>query len=209
MTAEPIRIAVPALLVACLLAAGCVPGSAESADAGTSASTPYPPGAETPARGGAAWRAGRGIRRAGVRCRWRGAPEEPQGIRDGCWPGARVLWWRGGGSNSRPSHCERDALPAELPPHNGHYSSAKIARPGGPRARAGRRVRHGPQRANSVSISRRTCHARVDVSMATSSQVRLWPFFTGRTTLTSCARPSGRPPMRTDASAGSSLPHTV
>jgi hypothetical protein len=22
----------------------------------------------------------------------------------------------GGGSNSRPSHCERDALPAELPP---------------------------------------------------------------------------------------------
>src|SRR3569623_2854965 len=26
------------------------------------------------------------------------------------------LWWSGGGSNSRPSHCERDALPAELPP---------------------------------------------------------------------------------------------
>jgi hypothetical protein len=26
-------------------------------------------------------------------------------------------WWSGGGSNSRPSHCERDALPAELPPH--------------------------------------------------------------------------------------------
>src|SRR5437588_10622676 len=25
-------------------------------------------------------------------------------------------WWSGGGSNSRPSHCERDALPAELPP---------------------------------------------------------------------------------------------
>src|SRR5471032_696793 len=28
----------------------------------------------------------------------------------------RITWWRGGGSNSRPSHCERDALPAELPP---------------------------------------------------------------------------------------------
>ena len=27
-------------------------------------------------------------------------------------------WWRGGGSNSRPSHCERDALPAELPPRH-------------------------------------------------------------------------------------------
>src|SRR6266702_1833663 len=27
-------------------------------------------------------------------------------------------WWSGGGSNSRPSHCERDALPAELPPHD-------------------------------------------------------------------------------------------
>src|SRR5688572_17887369 len=28
-------------------------------------------------------------------------------------------WWSGGGSNSRPSHCERDALPAERPPHEG------------------------------------------------------------------------------------------
>lgn len=28
----------------------------------------------------------------------------------------RNSWWSGGGSNSRPSHCERDALPAELPP---------------------------------------------------------------------------------------------
>ncbi len=26
------------------------------------------------------------------------------------------IWWRRGGSNSRPSHCERDALPAELRP---------------------------------------------------------------------------------------------
>src|SRR5450759_539322 len=26
-------------------------------------------------------------------------------------------WWRRGGSNSRPSHCERDTLPAELRPH--------------------------------------------------------------------------------------------
>jgi hypothetical protein len=31
--------------------------------------------------------------------------------------GAWNLWWRGGGSNSRPPHCERGALPAELPPH--------------------------------------------------------------------------------------------
>src|SRR3954469_19595729 len=28
-----------------------------------------------------------------------------------------VIWWSGRGSNPRPSHCERDALPAELPPH--------------------------------------------------------------------------------------------
>jgi hypothetical protein len=28
----------------------------------------------------------------------------------------QFLWWRRGGSNSRPSHCERDALPAELRP---------------------------------------------------------------------------------------------
>src|SRR6476469_10707162 len=37
-------------------------------------------------------------------------------------PGAKPspfdTWWSGGGSNSRPSHCERDALPAELPPLN-------------------------------------------------------------------------------------------
>src|SRR6188472_4103943 len=26
-------------------------------------------------------------------------------------------WWRRGGSNSRPPHCERGALPAELLPH--------------------------------------------------------------------------------------------
>ena len=26
--------------------------------------------------------------------------------------------WSGGGSNSRPLHCERSALPTELPPQN-------------------------------------------------------------------------------------------
>ena len=31
---------------------------------------------------------------------------------------AQLRWWRRGGSNSRPSHCERDALPAELRPHD-------------------------------------------------------------------------------------------
>ncbi|MDF3055294.1 MAG: hypothetical protein K0Q74_1201 [Gammaproteobacteria bacterium] len=29
----------------------------------------------------------------------------------------RWKWWRRGGSNSRPRHCERRALPAELRPH--------------------------------------------------------------------------------------------
>ena len=29
-----------------------------------------------------------------------------------------VHWWSRGGSNSRPSHCERDALPAELRPQS-------------------------------------------------------------------------------------------
>src|SRR3984957_13306495 len=27
-------------------------------------------------------------------------------------------WWSGRASNPRPSHCERDALPTELPPHD-------------------------------------------------------------------------------------------
>ena len=40
-----------------------------------------------------------------------------------------VHWWSGGGSNSRPSHCERDALPAELPPHVKHSRIAALARP--------------------------------------------------------------------------------
>lgn len=31
--------------------------------------------------------------------------------------GDRGKWWRRGGSNSRPSDCEPDALPAELRPH--------------------------------------------------------------------------------------------
>ena len=35
------------------------------------------------------------------------------------WEVCVVRWWRRGGSNSRPSHCERDALPAELRPHDG------------------------------------------------------------------------------------------
>src|SRR5450432_2322462 len=36
---------------------------------------------------------------------------------------ALFIWWRRGGSNSRPSHCERDALPAELRPHGACNSS--------------------------------------------------------------------------------------
>ena len=53
--------------------------------------------------------------------------------------GSRSLcgWWRGGGSNSRPSHCERDALPAELPPHCDRKSS-KRRRGGGRGARIAR-----------------------------------------------------------------------
>src|SRR5690606_19055681 len=35
-------------------------------------------------------------------------------------PGLLLIgyWWSGRGSNPRPSHCERDALPAELPPRS-------------------------------------------------------------------------------------------
>src|SRR6185503_14965291 len=55
-------------------------------------------------------------------------------------------WWSGRGSNPRPSHCERDALPAELPPH---AKSAIITQParGRPLAPAPRRshARHPPR----------------------------------------------------------------
>ena len=46
----------------------------------------------------------------------------------GQFAGRERWWWRGGGSNSRPSHCERDALPAELPPHGNTDSSEKPQR---------------------------------------------------------------------------------
>ena len=39
---------------------------------------------------------------------------------------AVVSLWSGGGSNSRPSHCERDALPAELPPHKHHINTEVV-----------------------------------------------------------------------------------
>ena len=34
-------------------------------------------------------------------------------------------WWSRGGSNPRPSHCERDALPSELRPQQGCDSSLR------------------------------------------------------------------------------------
>src|SRR5438105_15542353 len=43
--------------------------------------------------------------------------------RPSLWP-KRTGQWSGGGSNSQPSHCERDALPIELPPQRvNHYRS--------------------------------------------------------------------------------------
>ena len=43
-----------------------------------------------------------------------GAPTNKKGRNES---GRRNEWWRRRGSNPRPSHCERDALPAELRPH--------------------------------------------------------------------------------------------
>jgi hypothetical protein len=45
-------------------------------------------------------------------------------------PGARATsrpngWWSRGGSNSRPPHCERGALPAELRPRNRWWSASR------------------------------------------------------------------------------------
>jgi hypothetical protein len=53
-------------------------------------------------------------RRSPVRC----SPRRRSLVRSPRGHGAlQMEWWRRGGSNSRPSHCERDALPAELRPH--------------------------------------------------------------------------------------------
>ena len=62
----------------------------------------------------------------------RGWPRERYGLRRECGGMRRAIpslspwgyrrktdeWWRRRGSNPRPSHCERDALPAELRPRN-------------------------------------------------------------------------------------------
>ncbi len=67
-------------------------------------------------------------------------------------PGFRIWWWRGGGSNSRPLHCERSALPAELPPRTGKNSN--IA------ARGAGLAPHRPAPAStSRSERRRSCRA--------------------------------------------------
>ena len=42
-----------------------------------------------------------------------------------------VHWWSGGGSNSRPLHCERSALPAELLPRNAAAGRQTHRRPAG------------------------------------------------------------------------------
>ena len=36
-------------------------------------------------------------------------------------------WWSRGGPNSRPPHCERDALPAELRPHTEQVVYTRVA----------------------------------------------------------------------------------
>ncbi len=40
----------------------------------------------------------------------------------------RPDWWSRGGSNSRPSHCERDALPSELRPRDAIASPVETSR---------------------------------------------------------------------------------
>src|SRR5690606_39404620 len=53
-----------------------------------------------------------------------GRPETEKAARGRLFPGS---WWSQGGSNSRPRHCERRALPAELWPH-GEAHSTQIGR---------------------------------------------------------------------------------
>ena len=77
----------------------------------------------------ASWRSGRrGLRgseiRCGIACR---GPSSPCGLRRGSLRYERARraeagaacegWWSQAGSNRRPRHCERRALPAELWPH--------------------------------------------------------------------------------------------
>ena len=56
-----------------------------------------------------------------ARCRASNMPARRCHEKAGTRPASRQRsdcnWWSGWGSNPRPSHCERDALPAELPPH--------------------------------------------------------------------------------------------
>src|SRR5919109_1454062 len=56
----------------------------------------------------------------GARKKLKGLTNVPRG------PSAIPFQWRWPGSNRRPSHCERDALPTELHPHTpGHDRSRR------------------------------------------------------------------------------------
>ena len=114
-------------------------------------------------------------------------------------------WWRGGGSNSRPSHCERDALPAELPPQR-LRSLAEPRRAGGEqRPRVGPSSPGGARSPMMMALKHlhRSPHDPLDPRGSTPSTT------TGPVCRTIRACSSGGPRRRSRASdsrAGSSAP---
>src|SRR5690242_24223 len=80
--------------------------------------------------------------------------------------GSMKSWWSGGGSNSRPSHCERDALPAELPPHEEgafyRYDAAATIAAGVSRLRASLSAIRASSRLRSAPVVGPPHHGRAD-----------------------------------------------
>ena len=84
-----------------------------------------------------------------------------------------VCWWRRGGSNSRPSHCERDALPAELrPQYSLPFQFARLYPTTAPPSMEETRRFCGARIASATSASRNACVSGPPTSLGSLASAR-------------------------------------
>src|SRR5690348_10479613 len=88
-------------------------------------------------------------------------------------------WWSRQGSNLRPSHCERDALPTELRPHNDSEtidaSLVSASKKTGRRAGRGASLRYRQQRGTATLAERgHSCpQQRTNIKLAREGSLQL------------------------------------
>ena len=86
------------------------------------------------------------------------------GMKPALWNGG---WWRRGGSNSRPRHCERRALPAELRPHDRVDDTTALVDPKPAAPAAAGRAAVALRQTQHPGCSTRLRHAPHDANRAT------------------------------------------